>query len=428
MKWMLSMAVCALLCALVSTGLILAQTSVAAPTIESVTPEDGSLTIVWTAPAGVTGITAYDLRYIKTSADETVASNWTEVEDIWTGSGDLEHNLAGLDNGVGYDVQMRTVTTEDGQWSATSTGTPRIPSSNITSVFSGDEALTIAWSGPTVTTTTVIDAYDLRYIETSADETVESNWTVVEGFWTSGNLHGVLAGLDNDTGYDVQVRATSDTDGAWSATLTGTPAAHGDTAATATTLTLGIPLGGAIDPGTDEDYFRLVLNSAAPILIWTSGDLDTVGELQDDSGMEMESNDYGGLPEGPHNFVIWRAAQAGTYYVKVTSGDEATGAYVLHAVSIEDTTSTSNAITVSPDSSTLALSDRTGDDDYFKLTLAEETDLIIRSTGSVFGTSLEILDDRQNQIDTNNYGLLPPQDTYALIRRSLAAGTYFIRV
>ena len=237
------MAVCALLCALVPTGLILAQTSVAAPTIESVTPKDGSLTIVWTAPAGVTGITAYDLRYIETSADETVASNWAEVEDIWTGLGDLEHSLGGLDNGVGYDVQMRTVTTTDGQWSATSTGTPRIPSSNITSVFSGDEALTIVWSGPTVAATTVIDAYDLRYIETSADETVESNWTVVEGFWTSGSLHGVLVGLDNDTGYDVQVRAASATDGTWSATSVGTSTDYGDTTSTATTLTLGIPLG-----------------------------------------------------------------------------------------------------------------------------------------------------------------------------------------
>ena len=206
------------------------------------------------------------------------------------------------------------------------------------------------------------------------------------------------------------------------------PAPTPDPNSAATALTLGIPLGGTIDPGNDEDYFKLVLSTAQTILVWTTGDLDTVGELQDSGGMELESNDYGGLPEGPHNFVIWRDVQDGTYYLKVSSRDEVTGAYVLHAISIQDTTSTSNAVTVSPDSSTPALVEKRFDYDYFKLTLAAETDLIIRTTGSVLETYMEILDNSQTQIATNNYGLLPPRDTHALIRRSLAAGTYFIKV
>ena len=296
----------------------------------------------------------------------------------------------------------------------------------IGTVSPGDGSLTIEWTAPAGVTG--ITAYDLRHIETSADESVDANWTEVEEFWNSGSLYGVLSGLTNGTGYDVQVRAVSDTDGAWSSTSTGTPAEHGGTTATATDLTLGTPLGGSIDPGMDEDYFKLVLSSAETILIRTSGDLDTVGELQDGGGMELESNDYGGLPEGPHNFLVWRAAQAGTYYVKVSSSDEATGAYVLHAVSIQDTSSTSNAITVSPDSSTLALIDRVTDNDYFKLTLAQETDLIIRTTGPVSKTSIEILDNRQSRIAENRDGLLPPGDTHALVRQSLAAGTYFIKI
>ena len=155
---------------------------------------------------------------------------------------------------------MRTVTTTDGAWSGTSTGTPQIPGPAITSVATGDEALTVVWTAPAVAATTAIDAYDLRHIETSEDETMDANWTVVEKFWTSGSLHGVLPGLANGTGYDVQVRAASDTDGAWSSTSTGTPAEHGNSTGAATTLTLGTPLGGAIDPGTDEDYFKLVLS------------------------------------------------------------------------------------------------------------------------------------------------------------------------
>ena len=112
MACLLLLALCATVAVLVAPARIAAQTPVAAPTIDSVTPGDGRFTIAWTAPTGVTGITAYDLRYIETSADETVDGNWTEVQDVWTtGSGDLEYTVTGLDNGGGYDVQMRTVTT-----------------------------------------------------------------------------------------------------------------------------------------------------------------------------------------------------------------------------------------------------------------------------------------------------------------------------
>ena len=355
-RWLLSLGL--LVCVLIAPTRILSQTPIAAPSIDAVTHGDSSLTIAWTAPSGVTGITAYDLRYIETSADETVDGNWTEVQDVWTGSGDLAYTLDGLDNLVGYDVQMRTVTTTDGAWSSTSTGTPGIPGPVIDTIIAGDGAVTVRWSAPAVVASTKITAYDLRYITSAAPDKADANWMVVEEFWTSGSLHGVLAGLTNGTGYDVQVRAVAATDGAWSATSTGTPAEHGGTIATATVITLGTPLGGTIDPGTDEDYFQLVLSSAATILIRTSGDLDTVGELQDSGGMELESNDDGGLPEGPHNFVIWRAAAAGTYYVEVSSSDEATGAYVLHAIAIQDSTSTSNAVTVSPDSATPALAEK----------------------------------------------------------------------
>ncbi len=102
-------------------------------------------------------------------------------------------------------------------------------------------------------------------------------------------LHGVLAGFAQGASYDVQVRAVADVEGAWSGSRTGTPAEPGGSTATAATLALDAPLGGMIEPGTDTDYFKLVLSSAATILIWTSGDLDTVGVLLDSGGAELES-------------------------------------------------------------------------------------------------------------------------------------------
>ena len=66
----------------------------------------------WTAPAsdGGSEITAYDLRYIETASDETVDSNWTVVEDVWTtGSGALKYTLTGLTADTEYDLQLRAV-------------------------------------------------------------------------------------------------------------------------------------------------------------------------------------------------------------------------------------------------------------------------------------------------------------------------------
>ena len=120
--------VVAVLCLFVALRYAIAQTTPAAPTIDSVTPAargDTSLTVAWTAPAGETGITAYDVRHIETSADESVDADWTEVDNAWT-SGALQYTITMLTNGTGYDVQVRAVDANDidGAWSTTTSSTP----------------------------------------------------------------------------------------------------------------------------------------------------------------------------------------------------------------------------------------------------------------------------------------------------------------
>ena len=107
---LLSVAGFALLCLALALGYASAQSVPAAPTIDSVSSGDTTLTAAWTAPAGETGITAYDVRHIETSADETMDSNWTEVDNAWTsGTLELEYTIIGLTNGTEYDVQVRAV-------------------------------------------------------------------------------------------------------------------------------------------------------------------------------------------------------------------------------------------------------------------------------------------------------------------------------
>ena len=99
-----------------------------APTITAVMPGAGFLTVTWAAPGGTGGpaISAYDLRYIQTSADETVDANWTAEGAAWTtGSGARSYRISGLTDGTRYAVQVRAVTADgDGPWSSSAIGTP----------------------------------------------------------------------------------------------------------------------------------------------------------------------------------------------------------------------------------------------------------------------------------------------------------------
>ena len=200
------------------------------PDTGAVTAGTRSLTVNWTAPAvtGATAITRYDLRH---SIDG--GASWAVLEDIWQ-SGDLTHTLTGLASAVEHMVQVRAVNGYGtGLWSQSAEGTPMVPAlaaPAIASVTPSDASLGVVWTAPAGALPGEITSYDLRYILTSADEALDTNWTEVSGVWSSGPLHYLQAGLVNASQYDVQVRAVNGSadppvNGAWSATTTGTPAA-----------------------------------------------------------------------------------------------------------------------------------------------------------------------------------------------------------
>ena len=128
-----------------------------AATILSVTPGSASLTVSWRAPVqtGSAAITAYDLRHIRSDAPSKADGNWTVVQDIWTGSGALNHTLTSLSDGVQYDIQVRAVNAAgEGPWSATAIGTtiavvarPGAPG-NLTATGNGQTRIDLSWSAP----------------------------------------------------------------------------------------------------------------------------------------------------------------------------------------------------------------------------------------------------------------------------------------
>lgn len=199
------------------------------PEIDTITAGARSGTVAWTAPSDPDSvITGYDLRHIDASVTDPTPDDWTVVESIWT-SGALSYTLTGLDAGMEHAVQIRAVSSlGSGPWSPGETVQPTVAAltaGSIDEVRSGDRSLAVFWQPPSEALGDEITSYDFRYILTSADETVDGNWTVRRSVWRSGPLRAILASLTNGSGYDVQVRAVNSAGaGAWSATSTGTPA------------------------------------------------------------------------------------------------------------------------------------------------------------------------------------------------------------
>ncbi len=199
------------------------------PEIDVVTPGGGTLEIDWKAPTdtGETAITSYDLRYIRDDATDRSDGNWSVETGVGSPS-NRSHTITGLDGGVKYEIQLRAHNDSGhGPWSQEeaeepTTVKPAAPA--ITSISRGDRTLAVVWTAPADTGGGVITAYDVRYIETSEDETDDANWTVRDNAWRSGDLRYVITNLTNATEYDVQVRAVNSAgDGEWSDTETGTP-------------------------------------------------------------------------------------------------------------------------------------------------------------------------------------------------------------
>ena len=140
------------------------------PGVSSVTAGDGELAVQWSAPAsnGGAAITSYDVHSIRTDATDKADANWDEVI-AWT-SGDLEYTIAGLTNGVSYDVEVRAVNSAgDGEWSTTSTGTPLSADNTLSALSLSEGRLSLSFDSE-VTSYTASVGYTVTGITVTASE------------------------------------------------------------------------------------------------------------------------------------------------------------------------------------------------------------------------------------------------------------------
>ena len=194
---------------------------------------------------------------------------------------------------------------------------------------------------------------------------------------------------------------------------------HGDTRAAATRIVPGPAAPGELT-AADTDYFAVILAQAGTLEVYTSGSTDTDGRLEDAAGTVLAADHSGGA--GANFRITHLHVAAGTYFVRVTGAfSSTTGPYTLH-VRFElddhgDTPAAATPIGLGSDTpGVLAL----GDIDYFEITADRAGTLLVYSSGSV--TTLGRLEDASGTVASGGTG------SRFRIERSVAAGTYYVRV
>ena len=214
---------------------------------------------------------------------------------------------------------------------------------------------------------------------------------------------------------------------------------HSDTRSGATSLPLGGSRTGRIATRDDVDCFEVQVSEAGVLTVYTTGNLDTKGTLQNSAGSSLATDDDEGSGD---NFRIERTVSAGTYYVKVEGVGSNRGDYTIH-VSFEaddhsDTQPSSGGGGTADDHSdtrsgatSLPLGGSrpgviaTGDDvDCFEVQISETGVLTVYTTGSLDtkGTLENSAGSRLESDRNSGSG-----DNF-LIQRTVSAGTYYVKV
>ena len=278
------------------------KTLPSAPINLAVAPGDTSLTVVWDLPANTGGEnpTAYDVRYIKTSEDETDDANWTEQLRAWIeSSGVMSYPITDLETGEQYDVQVRAENSVGkGSWSASETGTPTVslelPSTNTAGVSLSKTALTVMEEDTAGETyTVVLDSQPMTDVEVTvaghAGTEVTPNPTILTftgSNWETVQTVTVSAGADADTmdGVVTLTHSAGSTDSAYSGiTIAGVTVTVNDNDTTNTPAT-GAPtisgtaqVGGTLTADTSRIADNDGLTGATFAYQWLADDAEIAG-------------------------------------------------------------------------------------------------------------------------------------------------------
>lgn len=205
---------------------------------------------------------------------------------------------------------------------------------------------------------------------------------------------------------------------------------HGDTEATATSIGLVSTTEGELEEAGDIDYFQVEVDRRGTIQVYTSGSLDTVGQLTSaDGDVDITDDDSG----DSFNFLLAVDVQPGTYYISVEGYSDATGNYTLHVEFEEnddhgDTFATATTVSSSARAwiySTIGHLEVSGDVDVFELTLSSTATFSISTEGD--SDTIGRLTD-YNGFDLFENDDTDENDTNFTLSGDVEAGVYFLFV
>ena len=195
---------------------------------------------------------------------------------------------------------------------------------------------------------------------------------------------------------------------------------HQDVPETAVTMAANDERAAAVDEAGDVDYWRLDIPSAGFLIVETTGEVDTVGALENANGRELATDDSSGAGD---NFRIRRFVEAGVYFVRVHGAGDATGDYTLR---------TEHSPLLAENLPNLPLEgfhvdsiSEPGEVDLYRLALAD-AGFVVVSTGGILDT-VGVLRNAAGQTLAANNDVASGEFNFR-IERFLPAGVYTVQV
>ena len=205
---------------------------------------------------------------------------------------------------------------------------------------------------------------------------------------------------------------------------------HGDSTETATEIELVSTTEGEIEDADDVDYFEVVVHRRGTIEVYTSGSLDTTGQLtSEELDIDISDDDSG----ENSNFSLTTDVEPGVYYIRVEGYSDSTGDYTLHVEFEEnddhgDTRHTATIVSSSARAwqySTVGHLEISTDIDVFEITLWSNATITIYTEGDTDTSGL--------LTDYNGFDLLEnddadEDDSNFTLSGDVEVGTYFLFV
>ena len=236
-----------------------------------------------------------------------------------------------------------------------------------------------------------------------------------------GTYYVAVSGYRTVTGpYSLHTRTAADQG--------GTVPSPGERAAD---LTPGAPVEGIIGPGWEQDVFRIDLSAASgptDVVLYTTGNVDTIGEILDDNSRQIASNDDSILSDERYDFFLGAVLEPGVYYIFVSGYGTSTGPYKLHSwTGTDQPGSRASSAALRLESEQLGIIGSSTDEDYFRITLSKDADLQVYATGPV-DTAGELFDSSGNRLAYNDDSAFSLGSGSFFIAKSLSPGTYYVAV